>query len=544
MYEGTHNDPAAIKFSKDEAIERLGWKVVALLAIICIGCLLRVLWLAGDPVWIDEAFTAILSVHPDFWQLVASDPNPPVYYLVMRGWASVAGISPWALKVPSLVFSIATLGVFAIAFRRVFSGAAVTALCLLSASSLVLIYYSSEARQYSLSILLCAVAAVLILHQANRTSLVRHIALFVVSGLLVATHILTVLPLFGFVVAALVLSHRHAWSLVLPVGGGAAFSLLVWFFLSNDAGQQAVSWLHLAQYGQLTVERLLSTPLTYLFGPGIGESDLFFKRVGGRPATHWHWFTLAAFSTGLTWLGIAAWRRREQEGALPLALLAGFIAAWCAFILVSLIQPLYVVGRYDVFLWPLFAVAAAALIGFGWQQKGAHRVLASTMVLVFVLSSASAYLSSARLPSTLDDTKAAAITEQLRRGDALLVLGEDNLPTIYQMLISGVEWQPGECRIRGLIIPCRMVANTPEHMAMDLDSSMNASFSARFDADWQSLKQASPRRWLVVNSQNRSAAAQQRADALAERFNELGAEVVSQSNVGGFSIYAVRRGGK
>ena len=59
------------------------------------------------PLWFDETLTATLVRMP-WGQMVQStivDNNLPLYFLLLKAWTVLAGASPWALRLPSAVFS-------------------------------------------------------------------------------------------------------------------------------------------------------------------------------------------------------------------------------------------------------------------------------------------------------------------------------------------------------------------------------------------------------------------------------------------------------
>ncbi len=69
------------------------------------------LWLAlVQPLWVDETWTGAIA-GADSWRGFAREVylevNPPLYYLVMRLWTGVFGLSDMALKIPGLIGVIA-----------------------------------------------------------------------------------------------------------------------------------------------------------------------------------------------------------------------------------------------------------------------------------------------------------------------------------------------------------------------------------------------------------------------------------------------------
>lgn len=137
----------------------LGPERLALLGILALAALLRVFQLGHDSLWVDEAFSARIansSVSSLLDQATSADPNPPLYYLLLRGWISLFGDSEVALRALSalagvvLVFVVFTLG------RRLGGSRVGLIAALLAAVSEFLVHYSQEARVYSLLALFTA----------------------------------------------------------------------------------------------------------------------------------------------------------------------------------------------------------------------------------------------------------------------------------------------------------------------------------------------------------------------------------------------------
>ena len=65
------------------------------------------LWIAlRQPLWFDETWTGMVASAPDwnaFVREVWLDVNAPLYYLLMRAWSAVFGVSDLALKAPGLI---------------------------------------------------------------------------------------------------------------------------------------------------------------------------------------------------------------------------------------------------------------------------------------------------------------------------------------------------------------------------------------------------------------------------------------------------------
>ena len=145
---------------------------------------------------------------------IAGEPHPPGYYVVMLGWTKWFGSSILALRLPSVLFGVASILLIYILARH--TEDALTAL--LAASMLALnglhLYWSQTARMYSMACflgLLSTVLLVLIVKQAlrQRTYGILYVV-FTVAGL--ATHVY-VWPLFVTQALWVFATHLRARSL-------------------------------------------------------------------------------------------------------------------------------------------------------------------------------------------------------------------------------------------------------------------------------------------------------------------------------------------
>jgi len=125
-----------------------------LLLILSLG--LRLISL-NQSLWLDEAISAQVVKTYSYTDIVSkfspSDFHPPLFYITLKAWTSVFGYSEIALRLPSVIFSLITIY---LVFR--FFGLWPS---LLLALNPLYLYYSQEARMYSLVTLLvfCAFLA-------------------------------------------------------------------------------------------------------------------------------------------------------------------------------------------------------------------------------------------------------------------------------------------------------------------------------------------------------------------------------------------------
>ncbi len=122
-----------------------------------IAAWLRLSHLGSKSLWLDEGATVALaraSWRHFVWVWWYGEANlQTVYFLLMRGWVH-GGLSEAWLRLPSALFGIASVPLmYTVARRLVSEGAALAAAALLACSP-THVYYSHEARSYTLTIFL------------------------------------------------------------------------------------------------------------------------------------------------------------------------------------------------------------------------------------------------------------------------------------------------------------------------------------------------------------------------------------------------------
>lgn len=160
----------------------------AILALSMLGIFSVSLFLGlKQSVWFDEGYSIILAKRPisELLSLTAVDAHPPLYYLVLKGWATIFGYSEFALRSLSALFAAISLGAMFMLIKKVFRpSSAAIALPFLIISPF-LMRYSFEIRMYSMVMLIC-IAATYVLVKAKESDKLRYWLLYsvlVVVGL-------------------------------------------------------------------------------------------------------------------------------------------------------------------------------------------------------------------------------------------------------------------------------------------------------------------------------------------------------------------------
>src|SRR5205807_3463374 len=144
-----------------DAPGRSTWAALALVTGAALA--LRLPYLGNQSLWYDETFTRTIAAAPSItrlWHEVkATEGTPPLYYLLTWGWGKLFGIhSDAALRATSGLAGAACAPAAFLALRRFGGSRAALAATALVAASPMLVWYSLDARAYSLLVLLSLIS--------------------------------------------------------------------------------------------------------------------------------------------------------------------------------------------------------------------------------------------------------------------------------------------------------------------------------------------------------------------------------------------------
>ncbi len=170
---GTPSEPAepSLRAGAWAALSR-SWRSLAVgvgLLTVAAGIGLR-FW-TRSPLWLDEALTVDIARHPlsQLHALLREDGAPPLYYVLLHFWMRVFGTSNLGVRSLSGVISVLTLPVGWLLGRSYGRQGAWATLVLLAASPFA-IYYGTEARMYSLVMLVSGLGMVALMRAMQRVS--------------------------------------------------------------------------------------------------------------------------------------------------------------------------------------------------------------------------------------------------------------------------------------------------------------------------------------------------------------------------------------
>ncbi len=342
------------------AADRGAWSALA--AALGLGLLVRLMRIGVREAWLDEACTALFAGSSDLGTLIESlrlDSNPPLYYILMYGWTTLFGTGEAALRFPSLIGGLALIVLLFMGVRELNGGRLAAGLAAgLGALSPLLVYYSVEARAYTLLWTLATGVWLLLTRvtappepEQRRSGCGLWAGALLLHTMALYTHhfALLLLPLWPLALLATRGRRRYA--------GLAALALLLlayapWavLFLEAQANIIGIDWLirHWEGIGAALLGSGRVMSLMPPFPVYLGELGLVTLGLAATVAVG---FLFAApVAVGLIRVirggprAESIWRRALLPAALllpPLGL--AVLSSW---------RPIYLIGRYELLAYP------------------------------------------------------------------------------------------------------------------------------------------------------------------------------------------------
>jgi uncharacterized membrane protein len=165
-------------------------ELLVLSLLIVAGTILRLFNLGFNSLWLDEAATYSLSVVPldQIWSnMMTGEFNPPLFF-VIEHFMLMLGNNEIALRFMPALFGIATIPIIYLVgkeFLDKYVGLIVAAAFTFSP---FLLYYSQEARAYSLLLLLCALMMFFFLRAMKTNTLIDWLPFVLTGAVAIWTH--------------------------------------------------------------------------------------------------------------------------------------------------------------------------------------------------------------------------------------------------------------------------------------------------------------------------------------------------------------------
>lgn len=154
-----------------------------ILPILLIALLIRIIGL-DQSLWLDEGINVIFATNLDFKSLVFSyslgDFHPPLYHLILKSQILLLGNSEISVRLPSIIFGLGTVYITYLIGRKIFDERTGLIASILLATSPLHIYYSQEARMYSMAAFFASLSVFSFISLLKKDK-IQNWALFIVS---------------------------------------------------------------------------------------------------------------------------------------------------------------------------------------------------------------------------------------------------------------------------------------------------------------------------------------------------------------------------
>jgi 4-amino-4-deoxy-L-arabinose transferase-like glycosyltransferase len=138
----------------------LGSRKKMIFIILVFGFILRLINL-NQSLWLDEGTTAIVARDFSYSKILTEfstgDFHPPFHYLFLKFWSGIFGVSEISLRLPSVIAGILTVWFVYLLVKKIYDKSTAILSALFLAVNPLHIYYSQEARMYSLETLFSAI---------------------------------------------------------------------------------------------------------------------------------------------------------------------------------------------------------------------------------------------------------------------------------------------------------------------------------------------------------------------------------------------------
>jgi mannosyltransferase len=320
-------------------------------ALTVLAAALRFYRLGHQGFWFDEANTALL-VHLSPGRMLQllpqNESTPPLYYCVAWVFSRIFGSGEAGLRSLSAIAGVATVPVLYAAGAKLITPRAGVTVAALAAFNPFLIWYSQEARSYSMLVLLGATSVCAFAYALEQPT-GRRLGLWVItSALTLATHYYAVLAVIPEAVWLLAVHWRTRALRIALVPVGACGIALIPLAISQS-GTDHSSWIAKIPLGR----RLSQVARQLLIGTGAPAHRLLL------------WLSFGVLALSLILL-IRVAGERERRGARVAAGLAGGGILLNVLLIAVGVDDL--ITRNIIVLWLPLALIVAA--GLGARRAG------------------------------------------------------------------------------------------------------------------------------------------------------------------------------
>jgi 4-amino-4-deoxy-L-arabinose transferase-like glycosyltransferase len=437
--------------------------------IVAVALLLRIYRIGEQPLRFDEAFSFSMAAMPHWLERALGDVNPPLYYLLLRGWVQFAGLSEAALRLPSAVFGALFVAGVIWAGRTILTPQVGLWSGAFAAVAPIHIYYSQEARAYTLLTLALLLTYVTLWRALKATTWHSWAPVSACAVVALYSHYFAILGLLPTAFLLLIWPEkqqtRERWLRYAGAGllsGLLMLPWLLWSFVFRPHSLQAIEWIR-SRWDQM--ERALAIPRS-LEVLGLGWTQV----AGTEFASSLRMlglFVLLALGVwvvspggdsrlGVPWLG-------KRKAWLLMLLVVPLLTLW----LVSFYTPVYVIGRYDNVAFPAYALLLGLALGKLQRIPKTGTTLASVTALLLMIPIGTKlvlhYQAPAKRPA---QETATALHASVEDGDIVVFTAWSGLEVLYSLTRLHYRCEDTQCRneLTGRSFSCRFFPRDMERV--------------------------------------------------------------------------------
>ena len=258
--------------------------------VLIISLILRLISI-NQSLWLDEAINVNNVASLDLKSLIGSyalsDFHPPLYHIILKGWALIFGVSEITARLPSVLFGIGTVfTTYLIGLKLFEKKTALIAATLISTAPLA-IYYSQEARMYSLAAFLASLTVYFFISLIKKESLPLWLGFIISASLTLYTDYLPYLLFPAFIIYIYFIRKKIQRAVIIgfiPAILLIFISLVPWFTLfpkqvniGLSAAAASPAWAHVV--GAPELKNLIITPVKFTIGRISTNNDFIYAIV-------------------------------------------------------------------------------------------------------------------------------------------------------------------------------------------------------------------------------------------------------------------------
>jgi mannosyltransferase len=337
------------------------WVMISLIALIIIGTVIRFYNIAMNSLWLDETATLSFAERSftGIWDLTASggEFNPPLFFWVEHVMI-VFGNSEFVLRFAPAIAGIITIPVFFLIGRELKDDTTGLISAFILTVSQFAIFYSQEARAYSLMLLFVSIALYFYLRALNRDSRADWILTGVFTSVAFWTHFYSAIVIVPMFLSMLWIYRKK---IVKPISSIAVFTICTLPLIIVTVGLFMRRVSSAPTYGLKGVDLIQSTMLT------IGNFNIYME-----------WFIIGLICFGMCMVFM---KERKYFYTFLLFILIGFFVS----IIFSYSIPM--LPRYLIVMLPVFFT----VIAYGISEiSNRHKAVSGILLVVFVIFAAMA----------------------------------------------------------------------------------------------------------------------------------------------------------